>query len=273
MNEKTGMVAKIDQQSSSPGKVYLVGAGPGDPGLITVKGLAVLRQADVIVYDYLVNPALLQEAKSSAMKIYAGKAAGQHILSQKEINMLLVEHAQNGKTVVRLKGGDPFVFGRGGEEAEILAGFGICWEVIPGVSSAIAVPAYAGIPVTHREWAAAFTVVTGHKDPTKDKTSFDWEALAHINGTLIFLMGIGNLSSIAQQLMHYGCAESTPVAVIRWGSMPIQETVIGTLGTIADQVQQAHLQSPAVIVVGEVVNLRQRLQWFEASIGSDDQAQ
>jgi len=272
MSEKTSIATTIDHLPSSSGKVYLVGAGPGDPELITVKGLAVLRRADVIVYDNLVNPALLQEAKPGTLKIYAGEAAGQHTLSQKEINMLLVEHARNGKIVVRLKGGDPFVFGRGGEEAEMLAEYGIRWEIIPGVTSAIAVPAYAGIPVTHREWAAAFTVVTGHKDPTKDKTSFDWEALAHINGTLIFLMGIGNLPFIVQQLIHYGCADSTPVAVIRWGSMPMQETVIGTLGTIADQVQQAHLQSPAVIVVREVVNLRQRLQWFDTLTVSGNQS-
>jgi uroporphyrinogen III methyltransferase / synthase len=259
MSEQNTVRTTSEHTPSSSGKVYLVGAGPGDPDLITVKGLAILRQADVIVYDYLVNPSLLQETKPEAQKIYLGKTAGRHALSQEEVNQLLVEHARNGKIVVRLKGGDPFVFGRGGEEAEILVEYGIRWEIIPGITSAIAVPAYAGIPVTHREYASAFTIVTGHEDPTKNEPSFNWEALAHINGTLIFLMGVGHLAFIAQQLIRYGCVASTPVAVIRWGSMPMQQTITGTLSTIADQVQQAHLQPPAVIVVGKVVNLSHHL--------------
>jgi len=243
--------------------VYLVGAGPGDPGLITVKGLAALRNADVVVYDYLANPALLQEVKESTQKIYVGKSAGTHTLSQQEINQLLVKHAREGKIVVRLKGGDPFVFGRGGEEAEALVEHGICWEVIPGVTSAVAVPAYAGIPITHREYSSMFTVVTGNEGVKGSETAFDWEALVRLEGTLIFLMGVSKLSFITQQLIQYGCSESTPVAVIRWGSMPDQETVIGTLSTIVELVQQAQLKPPAVIVVGKVVQMAHQLQWFD----------
>lgn len=262
MDETNTFITTLASMRPSPGKVYLIGAGPGAPDLITVKGLTVLHHADVILYDYLVNPALLQEASTMAQKIYVGKSNGHHALSQEEINLLLVEHAQNGKIVARLKGGDPFVFGRGGEEAETLAKHGIPWEIVPGVTSAISVPAYAGIPVTHREHTAAFTVVTGHGSQERGESSFDWEALAHLNGTIVFLMGISKISFIAQQLMHYGCAASTPVAVIRWGSMPEQQTVIGMLNTIAEQVRQAHLQPPAVIVIGRVVNLASLLQWF-----------
>ncbi|HYU74049.1 MAG TPA: uroporphyrinogen-III C-methyltransferase [Ktedonobacteraceae bacterium] len=249
--------------SSLSGIVYLVGAGPGDPGLITVKGLAALRSADVVVYDYLANPAFLQEAKEGAQKIYAGKSAGTHTLSQQEINQLLIEHARVGKIVVRLKGGDPFVFGRGGEEAEALVEHGIRWEVIPGVTSAVAVPAYAGIPVTHREYSSIFTVVTGSEGAKGDETAFDWEALVRLNGTLIFLMGVSKLSFITQQLMYYGCSASTPVAVIRWGSMPDQQIVPGTLSTIVALVEQAQLKPPAVIVVGKVAQMAHRLQWFD----------
>jgi uroporphyrinogen III methyltransferase/synthase len=249
--------------SSVSGRVYLVGAGPGDPGLITVKGLAILRSADVVVYDYLANPALLQEAKEGAQKIYVGKSAGTHTLRQQEINQLLIEHARAGKIVVRLKGGDPFVFGRGGEEAEALVEHGIDWEVIPGVTSAVAVPAYAGIPVTHREHSSTFTVVTGSEGAKGNETALDWEALARLNGTLIFLMGVSKLSFITQQLMYYGCSESTPVAVIRWGCMPDQQTVSGTVSTIVELVEQAQLKPPAVIVVGKVVQMAHRLQWFD----------
>ncbi len=246
----------------SPGTVYLIGAGPGAADLITVKGLVVLRHAHVILYDYLVNPALLQEAQADAQKIYVGKSKAHHTLRQEEINELLVHHAQNGKIVARLKGGDPFVFGRGGEEAETLTKHGIPWEVVPGVTSAIAVPAYAGIPVTHRDYTAAFTVVTGHEGQKKEELSLHWESLAHINGTIVFLMGVERIAFIVQQLIDHGRAASTPVAVIRWGSLPEQQTVVGVLGTIVEQVRQAHLQAPAVIVVGEVVSLMPVLQWF-----------
>jgi uroporphyrinogen III methyltransferase/synthase len=245
-----------------PGKVYLVGAGPGDPELITVKGLNMLRRADVVIYDNLVNPVLLDEIRADAEKIYVGKVAGRHTLRQEGINRLLIQYARAGKLVVRLKGGDPFVFGRGGEEAEALVENGIAWEVIPGVTSAVAVPAYAGIPVTHREYAAAFTVITGHEASEKEESSFDWEAIARLNGTLIVLMGMTRLPQIVRLLLCHGRATSTPVAVIRWGSMPMQQSVIGTLETIAEQVQQARLQPPALIIIGDVVRLSERLRWF-----------
>ncbi|MBA2395213.1 MAG: uroporphyrinogen-III C-methyltransferase [Ktedonobacteraceae bacterium] len=254
------------QNTCHAGKVYLVGAGPGDPGLITVKGLAALRHADVIIYDYLANPALLEEAKDGAQKIYAGKSAGAHTFSQTEINQLLIKHAREGKIVVRLKGGDPFVFGRGGEEAEALVEHGIHWEVIPGVTSAIAVPAYAGIPVTHRDYSSTFTVVTGSEGARGNETDLDWEALVRLNGTLIFLMGVSKLPLIIQQLLYHGCSTSLPVAVIRWGSMPDQQAISGTISTIVELVEQAQLKPPAVIVVGKVVQLTYQLQWFDPAI-------
>jgi uroporphyrinogen III methyltransferase / synthase len=250
-----------DYISSSPGIVYLVGAGPGDPGLITVKGLAVLQRADVILYDYLANSALLPEAKEGVQKICVGKSANARTISQQEINQLLVRYAREGKIVVRLKGGDPFVFGRGGEEAEALVEHGIRWEIIPGVTSAVAVPAYAGIPVTHRDYSSAFTVVTGNGKIQGDET-VDWGALARLNGTLIFLMGVSKLLFITQQLIQHGCKESTPAAVIRWGSTPDQQTVIGTVNTIVELVEQVQLKSPAVLVVGKVVHMAHQLQWF-----------
>ncbi len=253
---------KASDGAITSGKVYLVGAGPGDPGLITVKGLHVLRQADVVIYDNLVNPALLDEIRADAKKIYVGKVAGRHTLRQEGINQLLVQYARAGKLVVRLKGGDPFVFGRGGEEAAVLVESGIAWEVVPGVTSAIAVPAYAGIPVTHRESSTAFTVITGHEASDKEESSLDWEAIARLNGTLIVLMGMAKLPQIICLLTRYGRSVSTPVAVIRWGSMPMQQSVIGTLETIVEQVQQANLQSPALIVIGEVVHLSDHLRWF-----------
>jgi uroporphyrinogen III methyltransferase / synthase len=254
--------------SSFSGIVYLVGAGPGDPGLITVKGLAALQCADVILYDHLANSALLHEAKESAQKICVGKSASAHTMSQQEINLLLVRYAREGKIVVRLKGGDPFVFGRGGEEAEVLAEHGIRWEVIPGVTSAVAVPAYAGIPVTHREYASTFTVVTGSRKITGD-AAVDWEALVRLNGTLIFLMSVSKLSFITQQLIRYGCIVSTPVAVIHWGSMPDQQTVIGTLDTIGEQMEHAQLKPPAILVVGKVVHLAHQLQWFDPAAAEE----
>lgn len=258
MNEQN----KASHTAMTSGKVYLVGAGPGDPDLITVKGLRVLRQADVVIYDNLVNPVLLDKIKADAEKIYVGKVAGQHTLRQEGINQLLIHYARAGKLVVRLKGGDPFVFGRGGEEAVALVESGIAWEVVPGVTSAIAVPAYAGIPVTHRESSTALTVITGHEASDKEESSLDWEAIARLNGTLIVLMGMAKLSQIMCLLIRHGRSGSTPVAVIRWGSMPMQQSVIGTLETIVEQVQQAHLQSPALIVIGEVVHLSERLRWF-----------
>jgi uroporphyrinogen III methyltransferase/synthase len=245
------------------GYVFLVGAGPGDRGLITVKGLEALRQAEVVVYDYLANVELLRDACPDAEFIYVGKRAGRHTLSQEEIIQILVEKAQAGKTVVRLKGGDPFVFGRGGEEAGALATAGIPFEIIPGVTSAVAAPAYAGIPVTQRGLASSFAVVTGHEDPTKAESAIDWEYLARGVDTLIFLMGVGNLPEIVAQLMEHGRPPETPAALVRWGTTPRQETVVGTLADIADKVEAAGLRPPAVTVIGQVVNLREHLRWYD----------
>ncbi|MGE5620331.1 MAG: uroporphyrinogen-III C-methyltransferase [Sphingomonadaceae bacterium] len=246
------------------GRVYLVGAGPGDPGLLTLQGAEVLGLADVVVFDRLANPSLLDEyLPRSAERIYAGKAPGQHTLEQDDINRVLVEKAREGKTVVRLHGGDPFVFGRGGEEALALAAAGIPFEVVPGITSAIAAPAYAGIPVTHRGENSSFAVVTGHEDPTKPESALSWEKLATAAGTLVFLMGVRNLPTIAQRLMEHGRAPDTPVALIRWGTWPRQETLVGTLGDIADGVAEAGFRSPAVIVVGDVVRLRESLRWWD----------
>jgi uroporphyrinogen III methyltransferase/synthase len=247
---------------SEPGVVYLVGAGPGDPGLITVAGLQQLKEADVVVYDRLVNEALLKEARPEAELTFVGKVAGESH-DQEAINQLLVEKARAGKRVVRLKGGDPFVFGRGGEEAEALRAAGISCEIVPGVTSAIAVPAYAGIPVTHRGLASTFAVITGHEDPEKPESSIDWAKLATAVDTLVFLMGTKTLSEITKKLIANGRSPETPVAVIRWGTTPEQQTVTGTLADIVERVEEARITPPAITVVGEVVRLRKKLSWFE----------
>jgi uroporphyrinogen III methyltransferase/synthase len=245
------------------GKVYLVGAGPGDPGLITVKGLECIQKADVIINDYLASPILLTYSPKHAEIIYVGKKAGDHTFTQDQINALMVEKAREGSTVVRLKGGDPFVFGRGGEEAEALMKADVSCEIVPGVTSAVAVPAYAGIPLTHRKYTSTFAIVTGHEDPNKKESKVDWAALAKGIGTIVFLMGVKNLPRIAHQLIHHGKRPDTPVAVIRWGTTPKQVTVTGTLETIAERVAAAGLKAPAIIVVGDVVKLRQTLKWCE----------
>ncbi len=252
---------------TEPGRVYLVGAGPGDPGLMTVRGIEVLRRARVVVYDRLVNPALLDEAPPRALRVFAGKHAGAHCLPQARINALLVEHARAGGLVVRLKGGDPFVFGRGGEEALALAEAGIPFEIVPGVSAAVAVPAYAGIPVTHRGLGSSFAVVTGHEDPDKGAESVDWARLATAVDTLVVLMGLRSLPRIAATLMAHGRAPETPVALIRWGTTEAQETVTGTLGDIVVRAQHAGLAPPVLAVIGPVVGLRDRLDWFGARGG------
>jgi uroporphyrinogen III methyltransferase / synthase len=246
------------------GLVYLIGGGPGDPDLITVKGLKALRSADVILYDNLAPRELLAEAKAGAELINCGKRANKHTLIQDEINTHLVAHAQQGKIVARLKGGDPFVFGRGGEEAEACRLAGIPFEVIPGISSALAVPAYAGIPVTHRDMTSTFAVITGHEDPTKPSTMLDYAALAKI-GTLIILMGVKQLPKIAAELVAAGRQPDTPVACIESGTTSKQRTIIGTLATIVELAEAQHLQAPAVIVVGEVVNLHEHLQWWKSA--------
>jgi len=245
------------------GKVYLVGAGPGDPGLITVKGLECIQKADIIINDYLASPILLTYTPKHAEIIYVGKKAGDHTFTQDQINALMVKKAREGSTVVRLKGGDPFVFGRGGEEAEALMKADVSCEIVPGVTSAVAVPAYAGIPLTHRKYTSTFAIVTGHEDPNKKESKVDWAALAKGIGTIVFLMGVKNLPRIVHQLIHHGKRPDTPVALIRWGTTPNQVTVTGTLETIAERVAAAGLKAPAIIVVGDVVELRQTLKWCE----------
>ncbi len=244
-------------------KVYLVGAGPGDPGLITIKGKKCIRNADVIIYDYLASPALLKHAPKSAELIYVGKKGGDHTLSQDEINRLLVDKAKSGGVITRLKGGDPFIFGRGGEEAEVLVEAGISFEIVPGVTSAIAAAAYAGIPLTHRDLTSTLAFVTGHEDPTKAETSINWSSLASGIGTLVFFMGVKNLPNITERLVAHGKSPHTPVAVIRWGTTSRQKTVTATLATIVDKTRAAGLKAPAIIVIGDVVDLRQSLKWFE----------
>jgi uroporphyrinogen III methyltransferase/synthase len=246
-----------------PPIVYLVGAGPGDPGLITVKGQECLAAADVIIYDYLAAPSLLKHAAAAAERIYVGKKGGDHTLSQAEINALIVAKARENKIVTRLKGGDPFVFGRGGEEAEVLAEAGIPFEIVPGVTSAVAAAAYAGIPLSHRKLTATIAFVTGHEDPAKEESGIDWAALARGIGTLVFFMGVKNLPRIVRELTGHGRSPQTPVALVRWGTTAEQVTVSGTLADIVARVQRAGLKAPAIIVVGEVVGLRERLQWFE----------
>jgi len=241
----------------SSGRVVLVGAGPGDPELITLRGLKWLRRAAVIVYDQLAASELLDEAPEDALRIFAGKSAGRHCLEQSAINAILIHHAQAGRLVVRLKGGDPFVFGRGGEEVLACARAGVAVEVVPGVSAAIAVPTAVGIPVTHRDVASSFAVVTGHEDPTKPESTVDWERLATAVDTLVILMGVGALPRITARLMSAGRGADTPAAVIHRGTTEAEETVVGTLGDIAGRA--AHLTAPAVIVIGEVVACRSLL--------------
>ncbi len=245
------------------GKVYLVGAGPGDPGLITRRGLECLTAAQTVVYDYLAAPALLHHARPDAELIYVGKKGGAHTLGQEAINGLLVAKAAAGRTVVRLKGGDPFIFGRGGEEAEALVAAGIDFEVVPGVTSAVAAAAYAGIPLTHRQFTSTLAFVTGHEDPAKTDTSIDWAALARGIGTLVFYMGVKNLPRIVERLVAHGRAPETPVALVRWGTTARQRTVTGTLADIVQRVAAAGLKAPCIIVIGEVAGLRRNLQWFE----------
>ncbi len=245
------------------GEVFLVGAGPGDPGLLTLKGKDCLSKADVVIYDYLANRSLLKYANAKAEFIYVGKKGGCHTMSQDEINTLIVSKARDGKIVVRLKGGDPYIFGRGGEEAQELSKAGINFEVVPGVTSAIGVPAYAGIPLTHRDHASTVTFITGHESPLKDESNIAWDKIATGAGTLVLLMGVGNLGQIAERLMHHGRSPDTPVAVICRGTLAEQRTLIGKLENIDRLAAESEMKPPAVIVVGEVVTLREELNWFE----------
>ncbi|HZR45323.1 MAG TPA: uroporphyrinogen-III C-methyltransferase [Candidatus Manganitrophaceae bacterium] len=246
------------------GKVYLVGAGPGDPKLLTLRGKELLEQADTIIYDYLANPMLLAFAREGAETVYVGKKGGsRNTPHQEKINLLMIEAARAGKRVIRLKGGDPFVFGRGGEETEALVAAGIPFEVVPGVTSAIGVPAYAGIPLTHRHISSTVTFITGHEHP-KEESRVYWEKLAKGADTLVFLMGMGNLSEIVENLIRYGRDPKTPVGLVRWGTYPFQKTLIGRLDDIVEKVASSGMKPPVVIIVGEVISLREKLNWFES---------
>ena len=247
----------------STGIVYLVGAGPGDAGLLTLRGAEVLGRADVVVYDALVNPELLRLAPSTAEVIYGGKRAKDHAIPQKDLNQLLVEKAKAGKTVVRLKGGDPYIFGRGGEEAEEIAAAKIPFEVVPGISSTFAAPNYAGIPITHRDHCSSYMEITGHEDPTKDESNLDWAQIAKTPGTKVVLMGVERIGQIADSLVANGMSAKTPVAMVRWGTTGRQQTIEGTLATIADVVTKNKFTAPAVTIIGDVVKLRKKLNWFE----------
>jgi len=247
------------------GFVSLIGAGPGDPGLLTLHAARALREAEVLLYDALASDAVIALASPTCERTFVGKRGGNHAMPQERIEELMIERAREGKRVVRLKGGDPLVFGRGGEEAQRLHAAGIPFEIVPGISSAIAAPAYAGIPVTHRDCNVAFTVATGHEDPTKAEHTLDWAKLADPHRTLVLLMAMGNLAEIATRLCENGLAAETPAAVIENGTRPSQRTVTGTLATIAEKAKGAGLAAPAIFIVGEVVRLRDELRWFDRS--------
>jgi len=252
---------RIDRRSP---RVFLVGAGPGDPGLITIRGKELLERADVVIYDYLANKKLLQYVDRNAQFIYVGKKGGvHHAHTQEEINRMLVDYGKAGRVVVRLKGGDPFIFGRGGEEIEELVKAGIPFEVVPGVTAATAAATYAGIPITHRKYTSSVAFITGHEDPAKKESRIAWDKLATGVGTIVIYMGIKNLASITEKLIRYGRAPETPVAVVRWASTYEQRTVTGTLADIAEVVVRNKIKPPSMVVIGEVVNLREKINWFE----------
>ena len=251
------------QRNNVPGKVFLVGAGPGDPGLLTVKAARLLRTADVLLYDYLASSATVALAPEACEKIYVGKSAGEHTLPQDQINDLMVSKARSGSRVVRLKGGDPFVFGRGAEEAQALRAADVAFEIVPGITSAIAAAAYAGIPVTHRAYNVAFTVLTGHEDPAKPESTIDWSRFSDPHQTLVLLMAMGNLEKISRELQAHGRPGQTPVAVIREGTRPTQQTLVATLGTVAGEVERAKIGAPAIVIIGDVVGMREQIRWFD----------
>jgi uroporphyrin-III C-methyltransferase len=244
------------------GKVFLVGAGPGDQKLLTIKAFELLKEADVVIYDRLVSQSILKLVPKTAEKIYVGKSSKKHELTQEKITELLIKKALDGKKVVRLKGGDPFLFGRGGEEAEALVEQGIAFEVVPGVTSAIAAPAYAGIPLTHRDYASSVAIVTGHKAENAER-SVNWADITGSVDTIVVLMGVGELEDIAKQLVEGGLNPNTPVALIEWGTLKQQRSLTGKIGTIAEEAKKKKVKPPAVIVIGEVVNLGRKLAWFK----------
>jgi uroporphyrinogen III methyltransferase/synthase len=249
--------------SKKHGVAYLVGAGSGDPGLLTLRAKELLERADLVIYDYLCNPRILQWVPVTAEKIYAGKKAKDHTLTQDQINLKLVEMVRAGKTVVRLKGGDPFVFGRGGEEAQSLRAEGLDFEIVPGITSGVAAPAYAGIPVTHRDFSSSVTFITGHEDPTKPDSALDWKTLGALKGTRVFFMGVERLGQISSQLIAHGTPATMPAALIRWGTWPKQESLVSTVGLIAEEATKKGFQAPAIFIVGDVVSLKEELTWFE----------
>ncbi|MEY2598753.1 MAG: uroporphyrinogen-III C-methyltransferase [Verrucomicrobiota bacterium] len=255
--------SKAKASVKGPGICHLAGAGPGDLGLVTLRVRELLESADVVVFDYLCNPELLKWVRQGAEIIYAGKKAGQHTLRQEEINALLVEKTSQGHRVLRLKGGDPFLFGRGGEEAEALVEAGLRFEIIPGVTSALAAPAYAGIPVTHRDFTSSLTIFTGHEDPTKPESALDYERIAALPGTKVMLMGVERLGPITARLQEKGMSGQTPVALVRWGTTGRQESLVGTVSDIARKVEEQGFKAPAVAVFGGVVSLKDKLGWFE----------
>jgi uroporphyrinogen III methyltransferase/synthase len=257
------MASSPPVSTTSKGICYLVGAGPGDPGLLTLKGKECIEAADVLVYDYLCNPDFLRYAREGTEKIYVGKKAGDHALPQDQINALIVKLTREGKVVTRLKGGDPVLFGRGAEEAAELAEAGVRFEIVPGITSAIAAPAYAGIPVTHRDHASQLTIFTGHEDPTKSETSLDYAKLAAAEGTKVFLMGVERMAEITGEFLRHGVAPDTPMALVRWGTHGRQQTLVATLGTMARRVEETGFKAPAVAVLGDVVTERARINWFE----------
>jgi uroporphyrinogen III methyltransferase/synthase len=251
--------------STSPsGICYLVGAGPGDPGLLTLKGKECIEAADVLVYDYLCNPEHLRHAKPGTERLYVGKKAKDHTLTQDKINELIVKLTREGKVVTRLKGGDPVLFGRGAEEAAELADAGVRFEIVPGITSAIAGPAYAGIPVTHRDHSSQLTIFTGHEDPTKEETSLDYAKIAKADGTKVFLMGVERMEEITGKFISNVADPDTPMALVRWATHGCQQTLVGTLGTMAAKVKEAGFKAPAVAVVGDVVKERAKINWFES---------
>lgn len=251
-------------QDMKNGIVYLLGAGPGDPGLITIRGKELISTADVLIYDALVSPEIIAWAPSTCTLLYVGKRSSHHALPQEQINQLLITEANKGQSVVRLKGGDPYIFGRGGEEAEALYDANIRFEVIPGITSALAGPAYAGIPITHRKHCTQFTVFTGHEDANKKESSLNLQQIAQASGTKVILMGMSNLKTILAGLITHGQNDQTPAAAIQWATTGRQKTVIGTVATLAKEVTKAHLGAPAVVVIGEVIQERTKLNWFES---------
>ncbi len=247
------------------GKVYLVGAGPGNPDLMTLKAVKTLKRADVVIYDSLVTKDVMKNVPSSAKKIFVGKRPGSHTMPQNKINRIMIEKAREGKTVVRLKGGDPFLFGRGGEETQDLRKQGIKFEIVPGVTSALAAPAYAGIPLTHRAYASSVAIVTGHEDPHRKEARVNWSKLATAVDTIVVLMGVEKLAGIVEELIKGGRKPKTKVAIIEWGTTKHQKVVIGVLGDIVGKAVEHRVKSPAVVVIGDVVRLQDELSWFRRS--------